>query len=109
MIGRPNLDLGFEHLEAPFDVSQGFTACDDLHGYQVRDIGDQQELSIHGVCQRQGRFVDLVGGQLTFEIPLDDSPQVCLAHRMIEPGARTTVRELAASVVTNALRLRKTR
>ena len=66
MMDGAQLDLGFEHFKAAFDVGQGLVLGHDLSGRQIVSVGDQQELAIHRTRQGKGTLVDIVGKELAF-------------------------------------------
>ena len=68
VVDRPDLDLGLEHPETPFDVGEGLVAADDFTGPRVRSVRHLQELGVHHARMCQCALVDGVGEQFAVEI-----------------------------------------
>ena len=96
VVHRANLNFGLEHPKAPLNVGQRLVALQHLLRRQIGRIGHQQQLAIHQARMRQGFVIDRVAEQFTLEVHPHDAREVSLAHLVVEPGPRPTIRELAA-------------
>ena len=85
----------FSTRQAALDVCQRLVAAEHLLWLQVCHVGHQQQLAIHQLGLRLGRFVHRVGEQLALQVDLHDLGQVSLAHRVVQPRLGAAVRELA--------------
>ena len=55
-----DIDVGFQHAEAAFDVGEALVARDSVGGGQVGGVGDQREPAIEELCLGDGSLVQAV-------------------------------------------------
>ncbi len=98
VVHRCDLDLGFEHPEAPLDARKRLVADHALPSLELRRIGHQQQLAVPPLGALQGSLIDAVAKQLAAQIDLDDVGQARLAHLVEKVGLRTRIAEAAAAM-----------
>ena len=67
-----DLDVGFQHAEAAFDVGEALVARDSVGGGEVGGVGDQRQLSVEELCLGNGGLVQTVAEALGGVIGLEE-------------------------------------
>lgn len=78
MVDWRDLDVRFEHAEAPLDVGKALVAGDGLGRGQVRGVGDQRELAVEEFRLSNGVFIDVPAEAICVEIGLEEAREFCL-------------------------------
>lgn len=73
VMNRRNLDVGFQHAKAAFDIGQCLVARNGVSRGDLGDIGQQDELAIKEGYTGHCLFIDLPAEPIGSEVSLDEA------------------------------------